>query len=56
LAGLIAQIDDRLDDAADALADDAEIIDDLEGSVAYKRNLVRVFLRRAVQSALGGSS
>jgi carbon-monoxide dehydrogenase medium subunit len=56
LAGLIAQIDDRLEDAADALAEHAEIIDDNEGSVAYKRNLVRVFLRRAVQSALGGKA
>ena len=54
LAGSVASIDVRLDDAADALAADADLLADLDGGIAYKRNLIRVFLRRAVQSALGG--
>ena len=52
LAGPISQIDSRLDDAAEALAADAELIDDVDGSVEYKRQLIRVFLGRAVRSAL----
>jgi carbon-monoxide dehydrogenase medium subunit len=52
LVGPISQVDHRLDDAAEALAADAEMIDDAEGSVEYKRQLIRVFLRRAVHSAL----
>jgi aerobic carbon-monoxide dehydrogenase medium subunit len=52
LAGPVGSIADRLDGAADALAADADLIADLDGSIAYKRNLIRVFLRRAVQSAL----
>jgi carbon-monoxide dehydrogenase medium subunit len=39
----------RLAEAADALADDAELIDDLEGSADYKRHLIHVFLERAWQ-------
>lgn len=55
LAGPVTGIGDRLDAAADALASDADLIADLDGSIAYKQNLVRVFLGRAVQSALGGN-
>jgi aerobic carbon-monoxide dehydrogenase medium subunit len=52
LVGPISQIDGRLDDAAEALAADAELIDEIDGSVEYKQQLIRVFLRRAVRSAL----
>ena len=52
LTGPISQIDSRLDDAAEALAAEAELIEDAEGSVEYKRQLIRVFLGRAVRSAL----
>jgi aerobic carbon-monoxide dehydrogenase medium subunit len=43
----------RLDDAADALADDAELLDDREGSAEYKRHLIHVLLRRAFEEAMG---
>ena len=39
----------RIDEAADALADAAELIDDKDGSADYKRHLIHVFLRRAYQ-------
>ena len=38
--------------AADAAADDAECISDVRGSAAYKRELTRVHVRRALQAAL----
>ncbi len=53
LTGSISNIADRLDAAAEALAADADLIADLDGSVPYKRNLIRVFLRRAVRAAVG---
>ena len=52
LSGDIAEVAGRLDQAADALADDAELIDDLEGSADYKRHLIHVFLERVWQQAL----
>ncbi|HEY8691337.1 MAG TPA: FAD binding domain-containing protein [Chloroflexota bacterium] len=42
----------RLDDAAEALADEAELIDDLEGSAEYKRHLIHVELGRAYEALL----
>jgi aerobic carbon-monoxide dehydrogenase medium subunit len=39
--------DGHLADAAEALADEAELVDDGEGSAEYKRHLVGVELRRA---------
>ena len=42
----------RLSQAADALADDAELMDDLEGAADYKRHLIHVFLERAWKQAL----
>ena len=39
----------RLDEAGDALADAAELIDDKDGSADYKRHLIHVFLRRAYE-------
>ena len=42
-------LEGRVDDAADALADAAELIDDKDGSADYKRHLIHVFLGRAYQ-------
>jgi carbon-monoxide dehydrogenase medium subunit len=54
LAG--ARIDDNiLTKAADAAADEAEYIADVRGSVSYKRELMRVYVRRAVSAALEAS-
>ena len=47
-----AQVEKQLGDAAEALADAADPIDDLEGSAEYKRHLIGVFLRRAFTRAL----
>jgi aerobic carbon-monoxide dehydrogenase medium subunit len=48
-----AQADDRtLAQAADAAADTVECISDVRGSAAYKRELLRVFVRRALRQAL----
>ena len=52
LAGSKAQAEKQLADAAQALADAADPIDDLEGSAEYKRHLIGVFLRRAFVKAL----
>ena len=42
-------LEGRVDEAADALADAAELIDDKDGSADYKRHLIHVFLRRAYE-------
>jgi carbon-monoxide dehydrogenase medium subunit len=55
LTGPRAAVEANLPGAADALADAAELADDPEGSAAYKRNLIHVFLRRAFQRAVGNS-
>ena len=50
LAG--AAIDDAvLARAGDAAADEAETVSDVRGSAAYKRELLRVYVRRAVRAA-----
>lgn len=56
LAGSRPDIEKRLPDAAEAIADSADLMDDHEGSVEYKRHLIHVFLRRALFRALGDSS
>ena len=53
LVGERAQVDKQLTDAAEALAQAADPVDDLEGSAEYKRHLIGVFLRRAYIQALG---
>ena len=52
LAGSKAQAEKQLADAAQALADAADPIDDLEGGAEYKRHLIAVFLKRAFTKAL----
>jgi carbon-monoxide dehydrogenase medium subunit len=42
----------QLSEAAQALADAADPVDDLQGSAEYKRHLIGVFLRRAFVKAL----
>jgi carbon-monoxide dehydrogenase medium subunit len=52
LAGSRAQVENQLADAAEALAQAADPVDDLEGAADYKRHLIGVFLRRAFIKAL----
>jgi carbon-monoxide dehydrogenase medium subunit len=50
-----ATIDDKLlAKAGNAAAEEAEILPDVRGSVPYKRELMRVYVRRAVRQALDG--
>jgi carbon-monoxide dehydrogenase medium subunit len=50
------RIDDRvLRQAADAAVAEAEFVSDVRGSVPYKRELMRVYLQRALRAALDGS-
>jgi aerobic carbon-monoxide dehydrogenase medium subunit len=42
--------------AGDAAAEEASILSDAHGSAAYKRELLRVYLRRAVRQALGATA
>lgn len=48
--------DPTLRRAGDAAAEEAEILSDAHGSAPYKRELLRVYLRRAVREALDGSA
>jgi carbon-monoxide dehydrogenase medium subunit len=52
LVGSKTEVEKRLADAAQALADAADPVDDLEGSAEYKRHLIGVFLKRAFAKAL----
>ena len=52
LTGARAQVERQLGDAAEALAQAADPVDDLEGGADYKRHLIDVFLRRAFIKAL----
>jgi carbon-monoxide dehydrogenase medium subunit len=52
LAGPRTQVDKQLAEAAEALAQAADPVDDLEGAADYKRHLIGVFLRRAFIKAL----
>jgi carbon-monoxide dehydrogenase medium subunit len=53
LAGKAAD-DKTLAAAGDAAAEEADFIADVRGSVPYKRELLRVYVRRAVRQALDG--
>jgi carbon-monoxide dehydrogenase medium subunit len=49
-------IDDKLlRRAADAALDEVEFVSDVRGSAPYKRELMRVYVQRAVRAALDGS-
>jgi carbon-monoxide dehydrogenase medium subunit len=49
------KVDDKiLDAAAEAALQECDILSDVRGSAPYKRELVRVYLKRAVRSALDG--
>ncbi len=52
LTGPRSQVEKQLNDAAQALADAADPVDDLQGSGEYKRHLIGVFLKRAFIKAL----
>lgn len=52
LFGSRAQIEKQLPQAAEALAEAADPVDDLEGSAEYKRHLIGVFLKRAFGQAM----
>ena len=56
LVGPKDEVERQLYDAAHALADAADPVDDLEGSAEYKRHLIGVFLRRAFAQAMSGNS
>ena len=48
--------EDTLRRAGDAAADEADLISDPQGSAAYKRELLRVTVGRAVRQALNGEA
>jgi CO/xanthine dehydrogenase FAD-binding subunit len=52
LEGPIASVEERIAKAAAQLIAAADIVDDLDGSAAYKSHLVGVLLRRSVHNAL----
>ena len=52
LTGALVDAEQRLPQAADTIADAADLSDDHEGSSEYKRHLIHVFLRRAWHKAL----
>lgn len=56
LYGPRAEVEKRLPQAAEVIADAADLLDDHEGSAEYKRHLIHVFLRRAFRKALGEPS
>jgi carbon-monoxide dehydrogenase medium subunit len=53
LAGAAVE-DDVLVRAGDAAADEAETLSDIRGSAPYKRELLRVYVRRAIRRAFDG--
>src|SRR5688572_16578552 len=52
---ILNQNPDALKEAAEAAADEVTIESDLHGSAAYKKQLIRVYLRRAVHEARNAS-
>jgi aerobic carbon-monoxide dehydrogenase medium subunit len=53
LAGSRGEVERRLPQAADAIGDTADLVDDHEGGADYKRHLIHVFLQRVFRKALG---
>ncbi len=52
IIGSREEVEKRLPEAADRIADAADLVDDYEGSAEYKRHLIHVFLRRVFSQAL----
>jgi carbon-monoxide dehydrogenase medium subunit len=52
LIGSREDVEKRLPEAANAIADAADLVDDHEGSAKYKQHLIHVFLRRVFRRAL----
>jgi carbon-monoxide dehydrogenase medium subunit len=48
--------DARLRETGEAAAEEAELISDGQGSAAYKKQLVRVYVARALRAALKGNA
>ena len=55
IAGPADSVEQRLQEAAGALADEAALTDDREGSAEYKSHLIGVLLRRAAGKCLNGN-
>jgi carbon-monoxide dehydrogenase medium subunit len=53
LTGSRGDVEKRLPQAADSVADAADLVDDHEGSAEYKRHLIHVFLLRIFRKTLG---
>ena len=53
LRGSREEVEKRLPEAGDTIADAADLVDDHEGSAEYKRHLIHVFLRRVFRKAVG---
>jgi carbon-monoxide dehydrogenase medium subunit len=53
LTGSHDDVEGNLSEAADVIADAADLVDDHEGSAEYKRHLIYVFLQRIFRKALG---
>ena len=58
LVGNRSMVDRQLQEAAEVLADEADLVDDYEGRTDYKRNLIQVHLRRAYHEIMteGGNN
>jgi carbon-monoxide dehydrogenase medium subunit len=51
------RIDDRLlAQAGEAAADEADVMADIRGSASYKREILRVYIGRAVRAAMQGAN